>query len=235
MTVPDWLTPSERGRYATLVQTLRTWRRVIDRDHQVLDYGSSWGTSTMALLEIGVHRVVGVDVDAARVAKAVREAPADRVTSFHVPDTRRLPFADHAFRTILANAVFEHIPQPRDQHLRELWRVLAPGGHLIINETPNSLYPIDLHTTGLWGNHWLPSRWAKARAIRRGRWDPARRDWASSGWRGVRYGELRRALPRTARLVPEISRTRHRVLSWFGLPPNWLDPYPTWVFQKEVA
>jgi ubiquinone/menaquinone biosynthesis C-methylase UbiE len=67
-----------------------------------------------------------------------------------------LPFEDEEFDTVLPNAVLEHIPQPRDARIRDLWRVLKSGGVLIINETPNKYFPKETHTTGLWFNHWLP-------------------------------------------------------------------------------
>jgi hypothetical protein len=76
-----------------------------------------------------------------------------------------------------------------------LWRVLKPGGVLVISETPNNYYPKEGHTTGLWLNHWLPSTWAHRRACKRGRFAGHRGDWITSGWRGLGYYELRRGVP----------------------------------------
>lgn len=229
------LNASEQGRYRTLVQTLAPWAHLIRPGQTILDYGASWGTSLFALLHYGATRVVGLDIDRGRIdqlnAAALEHNLTDRVQGWHVPDTRTLPFPDDTLSLVLANAVFEHIPQPRAEHLCELWRVVAPGGHLIINETPNTWYPRDLHTTGLWGNQWLPSAVAYRRAVRRGRFDPTRTDWASSGWRGCSYWELARPLT-GAVLLPERTRVRHRLLSAIGLPASLLDPYPTWVFRK---
>lgn len=228
--IPAVLSPTEEGRYQTLLQTMRPWAHLFEGE-EVLDYGASWGTSTLALLELGARAVVGVDIDADRIARGRQQVPAT-VTLRAVEDTRCLPFPSRRFARILANAVVEHIPQPRTAHLVELWRVLAPGGYLVVNETPNSLYPRDLHTTGLWGNHWLPKSTAYRRAIRHGRFNPARTDWDSSGWRGAYYWEIARHLV-GAILIPETIKPRHRVLTALGLPASMFDPYPTWVFQKS--
>jgi hypothetical protein len=112
--------------------------------------------------------------------------------------------------------------------------VLAPGGHLMISETPNQYFPKDVHTTSLWFNHWLPRDLAHRRAVRRGRFDRSRVDWNSSGWRGLGFFELVRPIG-GYRLIPEKSRLRHRILTMIGLPASLLDPGPIWILQKNVA
>jgi hypothetical protein len=112
--------------------------------------------------------------------------------------------------------------------------VLAPGGHLMISETPNQYFPKDVHTTSLWFNHWLPRGLAHRRAVRRGRFDRSRVDWNSSGWRGLGFFELVRPIG-GYRLIPEKSRLRHRILTMIGLPASLLDPGPIWILQKNVA
>lgn len=221
-----------RGRYETLRAGLRPLRRHIE-GRRVLDFGAGFGMSIYALLEAGAREMVGVEPVERwpqEYGHLFDDVPADLL---HVPDTRSLPFDDGSFDTVTANAVFEHIPQPRDDYLREIWRVVRPGGVLIINETPNTLWPREAHTTGLWFNHWLPRRAAKRRAIRRGRWDRSRDDWPSSGWRGMHYFEMVRPLD-GCELVPERSRLRHRVLSALGLPASLIDPYPCWVLRKTA-
>lgn len=46
--------------------------------------------------------------------------------------SKPLPFNDHAFDTILSSDVIEHLPD-HDLAFREMGRILAPGGTLILN------------------------------------------------------------------------------------------------------
>jgi len=228
-------TDLERGRYCTLLDALLT-RKVLIAGHRVLDYGASWGTSSVALSRSGASEVVGVEPSASRVeqgrALVAQAAPTTRISLIHTPDTKALPFPDGEFMFVLANGVLEHIPQPRHLYIREIWRILAPGGHFMISETPNKYFPKEVHTTWLWFNHWLPREVARRRAVRRKRFDASRTDWDSSGWRGLGYFELVRGLA-SYRLVPERTRLRHRLLSMVGLPASLIDPGPIWVLQKK--
>jgi SAM-dependent methyltransferase len=226
--------PSEDARLEIMMESLRPYVPLFER-RVVMDFGASFGTSTVALLMLGAKKVIGVEPDGERVEMGhellAQSAAEEYVDLLHVPDTRSLPFEDGAFPFILAQAVIEHIAQPRELFLREVWRVLAPGGHFLVNETPNKYLPLERHTTGLYFNHWLPRDWAYRRAIRRGRFKPERDDWSSSGWRGVGYYELTRPLD-GFELVPENATLKQRVLGAVGLPPSILDPYPVWVFRK---
>ena len=46
-------------------------------------------------------------------------------------DAMMLPLAGECFDTVLCTQVLEHVPEPMDV-LREAWRVLRPGGHLVL-------------------------------------------------------------------------------------------------------
>jgi SAM-dependent methyltransferase len=149
-----------------------------------------------------------------------------------IPYSAGLPFGNEMFDFVLANGVFEHIPPPRSNYVREVWRVLKPGGCLIISESPNKYLPKDYHTTGgLWFIPWLPSRLARRYAVWRGRFGKGK-DWVTSGWRGVGYYEIVSGFSSPYKLLPERTRSRHMILTKLGLPASLLDPYPILVFQK---
>ena len=40
----------------------------------------------------------------------------------------------------------------------EYYRLLAPGGHIAILDTPNRLFPLETHSIGLPLVQWLPPR-----------------------------------------------------------------------------
>jgi len=79
-------------------------------------------------------RLVGVDGD----FESLRQHPGlkDKVSS----DILSLPFKDESFDLITANMVVEHVLHP-EQMLREVRRVLAPGGVFLFH-TPNRASPL---------------------------------------------------------------------------------------------
>ena len=228
--------PIEYERLLTLRRTLSSLKPFLI-GHRVLDFGASYGLSACAYVEAGASMVVGVEPDPTRVARGRdiinKLGWTERITLIQTSATDHLPFENASFDIVFANAVLEHIPQPRVKFIREMWRMVRSGGHLIINETPNKYVPIDFHTTGgLWFVPWLPTNLARWYAISRKRFGKDQ-DWDHSGWRGVGYYEITSALGPGHRLVPEISRRRHRLLRKFCLPPSLLDPYPILIFAKQ--
>ena len=225
----------EQRRYDTLRNSLRHYRDLIEH-RVVLDFGASSGLSAIALIEIGATSVYGVEPDRERVERGKRLISqmgiSDQVSLVHVADTRHLGVPDESFDLVLANAVLEHIPQPRDAYIKEMWRVLKRGGTLFINETPNKYLPADFHTLKLPLTNWLPSRLAHWIGTATGRFDRARTDWKSSGWRGMGVYELAKAIPGRYVMQHEMTRRRHRILRAVGLPSGLLDPYPLYVIRK---
>lgn len=218
----------QRGRYNTMKRTLAPLGPMI-QGKRVMDFGCGWGLSVFALLALGAREVVGVEPDTERVEEgnALLRETGESGYLVHVEDTRYLPFGDGEFDAVVANGVFEHIPQPRDEFIREMWRIA--GEKLIVSETPNKYFPIDRHTTGLWFVHWLPKLLACRYAEFRGK--RPKDDWDTCGWRGLGHWELARHVP-GGRYVPETGRSRHKLLTAFGLPSSLLDPWPLWVFER---
>jgi SAM-dependent methyltransferase len=178
---------------------------------RVLDFGCGCGASTLCLARLGAASVVGIEpnpifADAARLR--VRDSGlVDRVDIRHIAETQALPFEDGSFDAVVMNAVLEHIPPAaRREHLREIWRVIAPNGHLFIGETPNRLWPQDFHTTGLWLVPYMPLRLARHYAIMRKRVPPdATLDWLmSEGIRGGGYWEVMAALRPEIRCLNQV-------------------------------
>jgi ubiquinone/menaquinone biosynthesis C-methylase UbiE len=88
--------------------------------------------SDQTYLSSRCKRLVGVD----SVAEDVLQHPYlhERV----VGDFLSLPFEDGSFNLLTARSVVEHVENPSEL-LREIYRVLKPGGHFVF-ATPNYLY-----------------------------------------------------------------------------------------------
>jgi SAM-dependent methyltransferase len=97
----------------------------------VLDDGCGNGF----LFEVGAPlaapgaRLIGVDISAGMLAKARRHS-ADLVRG----DSARLPFADGCFDAVFARSLLHHLPEP-EAGVREIARVLRPGGELVALDT----------------------------------------------------------------------------------------------------
>ena len=76
------------------------------------------------------------DLSAQMLVRARSRLRSDRVTHT-VADLTRLPYADAAFDAVVCGWVLEHLPDPRPG-LRELARVLQPGGKLLLLSTEDT-------------------------------------------------------------------------------------------------
>lgn len=190
---------SERPDY--LEQPLKShFRRLgVDLgDKTILDFGCGAGASSVILCRLGGKKIIGVDcakgeLEIARL-RARDCALTDRLEFLYVAPTHELPFKSESFAVVFCNGVLEHIPPTeRSRYVVELWRLLAPGGYLFVHETPNRLWPIDDHTTGLPLVPYLPLRLARQFAIRcskKVRSDASLGDLIAAGMRGCTYWQI---------------------------------------------
>jgi ubiquinone/menaquinone biosynthesis C-methylase UbiE len=81
-----------------------------------------------------VTSIVALGPEAAPSDVALRRAAARGIRIEHVPgDARRLPFDAERFDTVVCTFVLCTVPEP-ERAVRELSRVLRPGGHLLFLE-----------------------------------------------------------------------------------------------------
>jgi SAM-dependent methyltransferase len=142
------------------------------RDLSVLEVGASFGHMTEYLAEQPeIAEIHCFDTDPAFVdivRAKVEEQDLRKVKDVRFlgnDQTRRLPWPDACFDLVLVVGVVEHLPaRNRRAQVDEYYRVLAPGGHIAILDTPNRLFPLETHSIGLPLVQWLPSRLAYAYA-----------------------------------------------------------------------
>ena len=105
-----------------------------------LDAGCGRGEVMLAAARAGAE-VAGVDYAEAAVEIAretVSGVPGSEVVR---ADVAELPWPDALFDRILMGDVIEHLdPEHGEQALREMRRVLAPGGRLLVHTAPNRLF-----------------------------------------------------------------------------------------------
>lgn len=113
-------------------------------NERVLDAGCGRGLALIACAKrLSTGNAVGIDLWAAKdlsdnnpeatLANAAAEGVADRV-EVETGDITRLPFSDASFDAVISMTVIHNIPtrDGRDLALRELVRVLKPGGRIAV-------------------------------------------------------------------------------------------------------
>ena len=91
-------------------------------------------------LRTRARTLVGIDIASTVASGASRRNPALHAVR---ADVRRLPFVDGAFDIVVSNSTLDHFAAVGDivTSLRELARVLCPGGHLVLT-LDNALNPM---------------------------------------------------------------------------------------------
>ena len=111
--------------------------------HRILDIGSGTGVFAMRVADEFPHaRVTGVDLSLHMLEKGRERLNGQGTRLNYVNgDSEHLPFADDSFDVITCNHSFHHYPH-QSRAIREMHRVLRPGGRLFI---------VDAYVDSWWG------------------------------------------------------------------------------------
>lgn len=116
------------GRYQMVLDALGD----LPASSRVLDVGCGDGALSGEIAQRLKARVDGIDTTPLSIELAQTEFSKRKLAGqFTVIDGYRYPFDDSVFAAVVCSDVIEHVQQPKDM-LREMWRVLAPGGRLVV-------------------------------------------------------------------------------------------------------
>lgn len=135
-----------RARQTEKILTAMEDLGVVVNEQSVLDFGCAKGAITEGYKNAGATQVFGVDVNEANISEAKSLISSANV-HFEACTDDHIPLADESVDVAIAHDVFEHVSHP-DKALRELHRVLNPGGKLVIG-------------TWGWGHPYAPHLWHK--------------------------------------------------------------------------
>lgn len=150
-TVARWYAKTTRKDLGEFKALARRMAEGLPPGAEVLEVAPGPGYFAIELAKLGKHHVTGLDISKTFVEIAQRNAQKEGVTvQFQQGNASQMPFGDKTFDLIVCRAAFKNFSEPV-QALREMHRVLRPGGKAVIidlgRDTPKER--IDSYVDGL--------------------------------------------------------------------------------------
>lgn len=126
-----------------ILETTRPFRKKLDAELRILDVGSGYGQTTVALAR-SAAKVVGIEPSSTLYSSSnlLLEREGLSNLEFRLGDVMSLS-ESACYDLVVLDNVFEHISD-RAAALQVISRVLAPDGVLFLL-TPNRLWPVEAH------------------------------------------------------------------------------------------
>jgi ubiquinone/menaquinone biosynthesis C-methylase UbiE len=130
--VQEWLSVRKRA------QDMATLRGMLSPSPELrlLDIGGGAGAATERFAT-GCGEIVVLEPDSRKVALGRRLRPTIRFEEGHAETS---PFSDASFDRVVSVVAFHHM-EDQEKALAEIWRVLRPGGRLVIVELAKARAP----------------------------------------------------------------------------------------------
>jgi SAM-dependent methyltransferase len=140
----EWLCRSARWR-KTIQQRVPWVVSGAELGHNVLELGPGPGLTT-DLLRLRVGHITAIEVDP-KLAESLRSRMRGSNVEVVAGDATVMPFADSQFSGSVSFTMLHHVPSPelQDKLLREVWRVLKPGGAFVGSDSLQSLFMRVIH------------------------------------------------------------------------------------------
>lgn len=210
----------------------------IPKGGRALDLGSGCGMTTSGLLQDYVE-IYGINPaeDEMVVAQKINQEQHEGKINFCLALGEQLPFPDNFFELVVAADVIEHVVDPKAV-LREIERVLKPGGMLLAN-SPNkyNIFTPDGHVHIKYVG-FIPSLFREAYV----RWRTGGASWKLRNIRLLSYGQLRSGLKKLQQsrfIIQFLSADEKKVKTWkfklitrFSLVYQWLRSEHNCIVQK---
>jgi ubiquinone/menaquinone biosynthesis C-methylase UbiE len=154
-----WSTGKEAysGSVQGYAQNFRRWMadelRDLEPGSPLLEVGCGDATFTADLARFSPS-VTAVDISAGQIEENSRRFPKIKFIQHDVAE--RLPFADASFQVAWCSEVLEHLFDPQFA-LREMHRVLRPGGRLLVTVPYHGRLKNVLIALFNWEKHFTPS------------------------------------------------------------------------------
>lgn len=170
--------PADYGQEIVKRRYRLTVARLDFNNKRVLDFGCGNGAQTIEFLDAGC-KIIAVDIDRHDLSTLIEKLQMHADSSI-VPvqyDGHSLPIPSESIDIVMSFEVMEHVTD-ECQALREIYRVLKPGGEMILS-VPNKAWIFETHGANLpllpWNRvpffSWMPraihARFAKARIYRK--------------------------------------------------------------------
>ena len=145
------------GNQQGYADNFRHWMRAelegLSHHSEVLEVGCGDASFTRSLAAFS-PRVTAIDISMDQIERNAREHPEINFLQHDVAES--FPFADEKFEVIWCSEVLEHLFDPGFA-LREMHRVMAPGGKLLVTVPYHGVFKDVLIALFRWDEHFAPN------------------------------------------------------------------------------
>ena len=144
--IATWYARNTAGAAAEFAADAARIAKRLQPDSRVLEIAPGPGYLSVALARLGPYQVSGLDISRSFVRIATENAArAGVAVDFQQGDAANIPFAGDTFDFIVCRAAFKNFGDPEGA-LREMRRVLKPGGEALIIDMSRDATDADIDT-----------------------------------------------------------------------------------------